>query len=89
MEEKASHDDQPAKVETLLTTEQAAWLLRISHKTLERMRVESRGPKFVKIGRCVRSPTRPAHLDQHQHPPIHIGVFTPFTPLNYEGPHSA
>ena len=54
MEEKASHDDQPAKVETLLTTEQAAWLLGISRKTLERMRVEGRGPKFVKIGRCVR-----------------------------------
>ena len=28
MEKKANHDDQPAKVETLLTTGQAAWLLR-------------------------------------------------------------
>ena len=54
MEKKASHDDRQAKVETLLTTEQAAWLLRISRKTLERMRVEGRGPKFVKLGRCVR-----------------------------------
>ena len=54
MEKKANHDDQPAKVETLLTTEQAAWLLRISRKTLERMRVEGRGPRFVKLGRCVR-----------------------------------
>ena len=54
MKKKANHDDQPAKVETLLTTEQAAWLLRISRKTLARMRVEGRGPKFVKIGRCVR-----------------------------------
>jgi len=54
MEKKANHDDQQAKAETLLTTEQAAWLLRISRKTLERMRVEGRGPKFVKIGRCVR-----------------------------------
>ena len=54
MGKKASHDDQQAKVETLLTTEQAAWLLRISRKTLERMRVEGRGPRFVKIGRCVR-----------------------------------
>ena len=40
--------------ETLLTTQQAAWLLRVSRKTLERMRVEGRGPKFVKIGRSVR-----------------------------------
>ena len=54
MEKKASHEDQSAKAETLLTTEQAAWLLRITRKTLERMRVEGRGPKFVKIGRCVR-----------------------------------
>ncbi len=54
MEKKANHDDQPTKAETLLTTEQAAWLLRISRKTLERMRVEGRGPRFVKIGRCVR-----------------------------------
>ena len=53
MEKKANHDDQQAKVETLLTTEQAAWLLRIS-QTLARMRVEGRGPKFVKLGRCVR-----------------------------------
>jgi len=54
MEKKANHDDRQAKVETLLTTEQAAWLLRISRKTLERMRVEGRGPRFVKLGRCVR-----------------------------------
>ncbi len=54
MEKKTSHDDQPGKAETLLTTEQATQLLRISRKTLERMRVEGRGPKFVKIGRCVR-----------------------------------
>ena len=54
MEKKASHNDQPTKAETLLTTEQAAWLLRVSRKTLERMRVEGRGPKFVKIGRCIR-----------------------------------
>ena len=50
----ASHDDHPAKAETLLTIQQAAWLLRILRKTLKRMRVEGRGPKFVKIGRCVR-----------------------------------
>ncbi len=56
--EKKARDPSPAgqqhEVETLLTTQQAAWLLRISHKTLQRMRVEGRGPKFVKIGRCVR-----------------------------------
>ncbi len=43
-----------AHPETLLTTQQAAWLLRVSRKTLERMRVEGRGPRFVKIGRSVR-----------------------------------
>ena len=54
MEKKTSQDDQHTEMETLLTTEQAAWLLRISRKTLERMRVEGRGPRFVKLGRCVR-----------------------------------
>ncbi len=54
MGKKASHDNRQAKVETPLTTEQAAWLLRISRKTLERMRVEGRGPRVVKLGRCVR-----------------------------------
>ncbi len=57
MEKKAAPANsisQPAEPDTLLTTQQAAWLLRVSHKTLQRMRVEGRGPKFVKIGRCVR-----------------------------------
>jgi len=45
IEKKASHDDQPAKVETLLTTEQAAWLPRVSRKTLKRMRVAHGRPR--------------------------------------------
>ena len=40
--------------ETLMDTRQAAEVLKISPKTLERMRVEGRGPAFVKVGRCVR-----------------------------------
>ena len=40
--------------ETLMDTQQAAEMLKISPKTLERMRVEGRGPAFVKVGRCVR-----------------------------------
>ncbi len=51
MEKKASHDGQQAEVEPLLTTELTVWLLRISRKTLERMRVEGRNPKLVKIDR--------------------------------------
>ncbi len=51
---KSAPTSQHAEVETLLTTQQAAWLLGVSHKTLERMRVEGRGPRFVKVGRCVR-----------------------------------
>ena len=49
--ESSKRSEQP---ETLLTTQQAAWLLRVSRKTLERMRVEGRGPRFVKVGRAVR-----------------------------------
>ncbi len=64
MEKKASpasHDGQHTEMETLLTTEQAAWLLRISRKTLERMRVEGHGPRFVRLGRCVRYRQRDLH----------------------------
>jgi len=38
----------------LLTTREAATLLRISRQTLERMRCEGSGPPFIKIGRNVR-----------------------------------
>ncbi len=54
MEKKTAEGTRQSQPETLLTTQQAAWLLRVSRKTLERMRVEGRGPRFVKIGRSVR-----------------------------------
>ena len=38
----------------LLNTEQAAQLLGVSPRTLERLRVIGGGPEFVKIGRSVR-----------------------------------
>ena len=41
------------EVERLFNTEQAADALRVSPRTLEKMRVEGRGPKFFKIGRLV------------------------------------
>jgi len=38
----------------LLTQRQAAILLCLSERTLERLRVSGGGPKFVKAGRAVR-----------------------------------
>jgi excisionase family DNA binding protein len=38
----------------LLTQAEAARLLRLSERTLERLRVAGGGPKFVKAGRSVR-----------------------------------
>ena len=38
----------------LLTTNQAAAVLGVSSRTLERLRVSGGGPKFRKIGRWVR-----------------------------------
>lgn len=38
----------------LLTTRQTAEWLDVSHRTLESFRIAGRGPKYVKIGRCVR-----------------------------------
>lgn len=38
----------------LLTTRQTAEWLDVSHRTLESFRITGRGPKYLKIGRCVR-----------------------------------
>lgn len=38
-----------------LTTVEAATLLRISRRTLERMRVDGTGPKYLKVGPGKRS----------------------------------
>lgn len=39
---------------TLLTTQEAAELLRVKESTLEQWRWQGRGPQFVKVGRLVR-----------------------------------
>jgi predicted DNA-binding transcriptional regulator AlpA len=39
---------------TLLTQREAATLLRLSERTLERMRVTGNGPRFVKCNRSIR-----------------------------------
>jgi excisionase family DNA binding protein len=40
--------------ETLLNEEQAARRLNVAVKTLQKWRVVGGGPRFVKLGRCVR-----------------------------------
>lgn len=42
-----------AKTNTFLTQSEAAEILRLSPRTLERMRLVGTGPKFVKAGRRV------------------------------------
>jgi excisionase family DNA binding protein len=39
---------------TLLTAHEAATLLKLSERTLERWRVAGVGPKFVRLGRSIR-----------------------------------
>ncbi len=39
---------------TLLTQREAATLLQLSERTLERWRVAGDGPKFVRLGRSIR-----------------------------------
>ena len=46
--------DQGSMMTTLLTEQEAAGLLRMSVKSLQGWRVKGGGPKFLKIGRCVR-----------------------------------
>lgn len=50
---------------TYLNSQEAADLLRLSIRTLERMRVEGTGPKFLKAGQGTRSRVlyRPADIE--------------------------
>jgi excisionase family DNA binding protein len=49
-------------MQPLLTQDEAAELLKLSVRTVERLRVSGRGPKFLKIFRSVRY--RPADVEQ-------------------------
>src|SRR5689334_11410188 len=44
----------PVAADEYVTAREAAALLHVSVKTLEKMRAESRGPKYKRIGRAVR-----------------------------------
>jgi excisionase family DNA binding protein len=39
---------------TLLTQREAATLLKLSERTVERMRTSGLGPKFIRLGRSIR-----------------------------------
>jgi hypothetical protein len=39
---------------TLLTQRETASLLKLSERTVERMRVAGNGPRFTRIGRSIR-----------------------------------
>ncbi len=47
--------NQPQAVLWFLTTIEVAEMLRISRRTLERMRVDGTGPRYVKVGPGKRS----------------------------------
>jgi excisionase family DNA binding protein len=47
----------------MLTTHEAASYLRLSERTLERLRVSGMGPKFVRLGHSIRY--RQQDLDAH------------------------
>jgi hypothetical protein len=49
-------------MQTLLTQRDAATILRLSQRTLERLRVSGLGPKFLKAGKAVRY--QPAALER-------------------------
>lgn len=45
----------PNEAPSLLTTVEAAKFLRLSHRTLERLRVQGTGPKYMKAGPGLRA----------------------------------
>lgn len=45
----------PNEASSLLTTVEAAKFLRLSHRTLERLRVQGTGPKYMKAGSGIRA----------------------------------
>lgn len=45
----------PNEAQTLLTTPEAAEFLRLSPRTLERLRVQGTGPKYMKAGSGIRA----------------------------------
>lgn len=47
--------NQPAPALLFLTTIEVAGMLRISRRTLERMRVDGTGPRYIKVGPGKRS----------------------------------
>jgi hypothetical protein len=50
----ATTPNQHAPMTTLLTEQEAAALLRVSVKAVQGWRYRGAGPRFVKVGRCVR-----------------------------------
>jgi predicted DNA-binding transcriptional regulator AlpA len=50
----AKHQEELMMPVTLMTEQQAADILAIGVKTLQAWRVRGGGPKYVKVGRCVR-----------------------------------
>jgi hypothetical protein len=57
MKRKRKESERPALIappEQLLTTEEAATVLRLAKNTLDKMRVYGSGPRFVYAGRFVR-----------------------------------
>jgi hypothetical protein len=78
---------------TLLKQHEAASILRLSVRTLERLRVEGLGPKFVRPGKSVRY--RQADLDQWEEwkefepkPKPKVGPRLGFLPLDGSPPKS-
>ena len=55
--------------DTLLTGSEAADVLRLSERTMERHRVTGTGPRFVRLGRSIRYRRQDLidHLDRHVH----------------------
>lgn len=51
-----------------LTTREAAALVGVSVRTLEALRAEGRGPRFVRIGRAVRYPRDTVQLPSGEAP---------------------
>jgi hypothetical protein len=73
MQQQLAQAESARKVSPFLTTEQAAYYLGLSPRTLQGMRYSGEGPRFRRHTRCVRYHIDDLNAWSENHPDIRHG----------------